>query len=112
LLFGDLAVFATLFSIYSFHRAGEKEIFAQSQQHLNRALGGTNTIVLLTSSLMLAFAARAIRRNELRKLAAPLVIGTIGLGLCFVGLKFVEYHSLLSKGFTPQRISSSCITSF
>lgn len=101
LLFGDLAVFATLFSIYSFHRAGEKEIFAQSQQHLNPTLGGTNTIVLLTSSLMLAFAARAIRRDDLRKLAAPLTVATIGLGLCFVGLKFVEYHSLLSKGFTP-----------
>lgn len=57
----------------------EKETFAQSQQHLTGALGGANTIVVLTSSLMLAFAAPAIRRNERRNLAAPLAVDTIGV---------------------------------
>ena len=101
LLLGDLMIFAALFSIFLLRRGAQHGVFAQSQQHLNRTLGFTNTIVLLTSSLMLVLAVRSMRRDQLRRFVAPLALSAATLGLCFVGVKALEYHALLSSGFGP-----------
>jgi nitric oxide reductase NorE protein len=101
LLFGDMAIFTTLFAVY-LHAFGQKPaLFAASQEHLNRNLGAANTLVLLTSSLLIVFATRAARRPAQRHLAARLTLAGVAVGSCFVVIKVLEYYEKLSTGITP-----------
>lgn len=101
LLFGDIVVFTALFTVY-LNRLGKNEaLFATSQDQLNRTFGAINTLILLTSSILVVFAARALRNERLRYLASRLtVVGAAG-GLCFVVVKVIEYHEKVSAGITP-----------
>ena len=101
LLFGDMLVFTVLFTVYLHQRGARPELFAESQGALNRALGATNTLVLLTSSILVVFATRALRRPELRYLARPLTLGGVLVGACFVVIKAFEYHEKVAAGITP-----------
>jgi len=101
LLFGDMLVFAILFTVYLHQRAAQPDLFARSQEVLNRALGATNTLVLLTSSLLVVFATRAIRRDEWRRYTHGLTLAGVGVGACFVVIKVFEYHEKVSAGVTP-----------
>jgi len=101
LLFGDMLVFTVLFTVYLHQRGIRPELFAESQGALNRALGATNTLVLLTSSILVVFATRALRRPELRYLARRLTLGGVLVGSCFVAIKAFEYHEKIAAGITP-----------
>ena len=101
LLFGDMLVFTVLFTVYLHQRGAKPDLFAHSQEALNRTLGATNTLVLLTSSLLVVFATRAIRRDEWRRYAHPLTLAGVGVGACFVVIKVFEYHEKVAAGITP-----------
>jgi len=101
LLFGDLGVFTTLFAVYLGNRGAQPELFAESQATLNRALGATNTLVLLTSSLFVVSAVRALRQGTSRRYAPRLIAAAIFCGLCFIAIKAFEYHDKLSHGLYP-----------
>ena len=101
LLFGDMMVFTVLFTVYLHQRGARPGLFAESQGALNRTLGATNTLVLLTSSILVVFATRALRRPELRYLARPLTLGGAAVGSCFVAIKAFEYHEKVTAGITP-----------
>lgn len=101
LLFGDMLVFTVLFTVYLSKRGATPNLFAQSQGALNRALGATNTLVLLTSSLLVVFATRAIRSDEWRPYAHRLTLAGAGVGACFVAIKAFEYHEKVQAGITP-----------
>lgn len=101
LLFGDMMVFTVLFTVYLHQRGARPHLFAVSQGALNRTLGATNTLVLLTSSILVVFATRALRRPESRHLARPLTLGGAAVGSCFVAIKVFEYHEKVTAGITP-----------
>ena len=101
LLFGDMMVFTVLFTVYLHQRGIHPALFAESQGALNRALGATNTLVLLTSSILVVYATRALRRPELRYLARRLTLGGVLVGSCFVVIKAFEYHEKIAAGITP-----------
>jgi nitric oxide reductase NorE protein len=101
LLFGDMAVFTFLFVVYLYQRGQETELFAQSQGQLNRTFGALNTLVLLTSSLLVVLATLAMRRDDARHYAHRLTIAGIGVGACFVVIKGFEYHEKIAAGITP-----------
>lgn len=101
LLFGDMAVFAVLFVVYLYRRGENRELFAQSQDTLNRTFGALNTLVLLTSSLLVVFAVHAVRSERWRHLASRLTVAGIAVGSCFVIIKVVEYHDKIATGITP-----------
>jgi nitric oxide reductase NorE protein len=101
LLFGDMAVFTILFAVYLNRRGENKELFAQSQDALNRTFGAVNTLVLLTSSLLVVFAVLALRTARWRHLAQRLTIGGVAVGSCFVIIKAFEYHEKIAAGITP-----------
>jgi nitric oxide reductase NorE protein len=92
LLFGDMAVFTILFGVYLHRRGENKQLFAQSQDALNRTFGAVNTLVLLTSSLLVVFAVLAMRSERWRHLARRLTLGGVAVGSCFVIIKVFEYH--------------------
>ena len=101
LLFGDMLVFTVLFAVYLHRRGAAPALFAESQGALNRALGATNTLVLLTSSILVVFATHALRRPELRYLARRLTLVGALVGACFVAIKAFEYHEKIEAGITP-----------
>jgi nitric oxide reductase NorE protein len=101
LLFGDLAVFTILFSVYLVERGKQPALFAASQVKLNQTFGAINTLVLLGSSLFVVFATRAIKTERLRSQAPLLTLGGTALGVCFVCIKATEYYQKISAGVTP-----------
>ena len=101
LLIGDMAVFAMLFAVYLSRRAQDRALFASSQSTLNRDFGALNTLVLLTSSLLVVFAVHALRTPHLRHLAQRLTLAGFGVGCLFVVIKGFEYHEKFSAGITP-----------
>lgn len=101
LLFGDMLVFTILFAVYLHRRGENKELFAQSQEALNRSFGAINTLVLLTSSVLVVFAVRALRSEQSRHLAHRLTVAGAGVGACFVVIKVFEYHEKVAAGITP-----------
>jgi nitric oxide reductase NorE protein len=100
LLLGDMAVFAILFAVYLGRRAHDRVLFASSQDTLNRDFGALNTLVLLTSSLLVVFAVHALRTPHLRHLAQRLTVAGFAAGCLFVVIKGFEYHQKFAAGIT------------
>lgn len=101
LLFGDLGLFSILFAVYLHERGKQPILFAESQETLNRSLGAINTLVLLTSSLLLVLATLAFRNAASRHHASRLIAGAAALGVTFIVIKVFEYHEKIAAGITP-----------
>lgn len=99
-LFGDMTVFAILFGVYLYYRGAQPELFDASQVRLNQTFGVVNTLVLLTSSLLVVTAVRAVRRDA-TDLARKLLYGAMALGLVFVANKAIEYSQKISHDLVP-----------
>ncbi len=86
----EVMFFGGLFAAYAVYRSIEPRAFIAASRHLDVALGGINTVVLLASSLCMALAVRA---SQLQR-RVPLVgflVATMVLGAAFLGIKAVEY---------------------
>lgn len=92
--------FAALFALYGAYRADLPRAFSQGIEHNDLALGTTNTVLLLTSSLTLALAVVHLQRGKTSN-AALLSGGTAMLGLAFLGVKTVEYLHHFESGVFP-----------
>lgn len=100
MILGDLFVFALLFGTVAYYRMLEPAVFHTSQEAVNQALGLTNTIALLTSSLFVAKGLAAARSG--RTAAATLWIRcATALGALFVVIKLIEYAQKGAEGFYP-----------
>jgi len=99
-LFGDMIVFGIFFATFMYQRSLDPDLFDESRRTLSLGIGLTNTLVLLTSSLFVVTAVRAIRSSE-RLAARWLLVGALVCGLAFVGLKAIEYTAKVNEGHTP-----------
>jgi nitric oxide reductase NorE protein len=99
----DATLFALLFFQFSLDRSSHVALFDAGQRELLVPLGAVNTVVLVTSSWLLASAVRAAHQRNARR-ATRLIAGTVLLGLLFAVLKVAEYQVELSSGHT---VSSS-----
>src|SRR3954463_7034685 len=81
-LFGDMVVFGVFFATFMYQRALAPELFDASRRTLSTGIGLANTLVLLTSSLFVVTAVRAIRTSD-RLAARWLLIGALCCGLMF-----------------------------
>lgn len=99
LILSELAVFGVAFVGFAVARALDPALFDAGQAHLDRLLGGINTMVLVTSGWLAARAVearRASRRGASRRhLAAAAAIGSV-----FLAIKGVEYASTIGAGCT------------
>jgi nitric oxide reductase NorE protein len=87
--------------VYLQARGHNRELFAHSQTALNKNFGAINTLVLLTSSLLIVMAGHAIRSARWAHLAQRLTLAGAAVGACFVVIKIVEYHDKVAGGITP-----------
>jgi heme/copper-type cytochrome/quinol oxidase subunit 3 len=97
LLASEVVIFGGLLASYIMHRIGHPE-WAHYAIHTNVWAGGTNTLVLLSSSLSAVLAHQAAQlKNGPR--AANLLLVTVGGGATFLCVKSVEWGHEISEGF-------------
>ena len=96
----EILLFGGLFCAYAIYRANHPEIFVFAHQYLDKVLGGTNTVILLCSSLTMAWAVRAAQLGQ-RKLQITLLALTLLGGFGFMGIKYVEYKAKWEHGLLP-----------
>src|SRR5438270_671090 len=98
----EVLFFGGLFLGYTIYRFTYGQIFVETSRKLDVLLGGSNTAVLLVSSLLMAFAVRAAKLDQ-RRMLTWLLIGTALLGCVFMSIKGVEYHKDYIDHLVPGR---------
>jgi len=88
----EVLMFGGLFCAYSVYRHNHPEVFDYAHKYLNRILGAINTLVLITSSLTMAWGVRAAQRGKRGQLVVLLALTVIG-GAIFMGIKSIEYST-------------------
>ena len=99
MVLGDMVIFAGYFVVFMIYRAMNRQEFLVAQQHLNITVGVINTVVLLTSSWLIARAVQAVRSGRLEQ-AVSLVLASGAGGVVFIGLKSYEWYSKIIAGHT------------
>ncbi|HEX9291045.1 MAG TPA: cytochrome c oxidase subunit 3 family protein [Anaeromyxobacteraceae bacterium] len=102
----ELLLFGGLFTGYAVYRFLYPETFAEASEHLSVAAGTINTVVLITSSLTVALAHHFVEQRRGR-LAAVLLLVTLGFALAFLGIKAWEWTTDFHEGLLPGRHFSS-----
>jgi len=98
----ETLLFGALLALYASYRAMYPADFAAAVAHNDVAIGTTNTLVLITSSLTVALAVSAVRR-DLPRLAGWLLAASVALGGVFLALKGLEYAEHFREGILPGR---------
>jgi len=96
----EIMFFGGLFAGYAVYRSAYPDAFAEGSLHLSLALGGTNTVILIASSLTMALGVRAAQLGDNRATAWWL-IATLGLGSAFLVIKVFEYHHKYVEHLIP-----------
>lgn len=97
LIVGDMTLFSLLFGLFLYYRSGNPALFTASQAQLNQMLGLVNTLLMLTSSWLVASGVQAARRGD-AKLLQQCFRWAILCGAAFLGVKVQEYGEKISAG--------------
>ncbi len=92
-------MFTLLFCVFLYYRAADPVVFSTGQLHLNRAYGGINTLILLTSSWFVAAGVHKVRQGDGAE-ASRLFTATIACGAAFATIKLLEYGEKIIAGHT------------
>jgi len=93
----EVLMFGGLFCAYTIFRANHPEIFHYGHRFLDVKLGAINTVVLICSSLTMAWAVRAAQLGQKALLMTMLAL-TLACACGFMGIKFVEYRAKFEHG--------------
>jgi Heme/copper-type cytochrome/quinol oxidase, subunit 3 len=99
-LLTEVMFFGGLFLAYTIYRTIYPQGFLYGSHLLNVQLGGTNTVVLIVSSLTMAMAVYYSQKGETKKLIGFLT-ATLLLGLAFLVIKYFEYASKIHDNLFP-----------
>lgn len=110
-ILAELLAFGVFFLAYAFARARNPALFDAAQAGLDRQSGLINTLLLVSSSALVAHAVSLVRRGEAdaARRAASALLGAIACGLGFVVVKSCEYASHFAGGM---ELSSSTFSMF
>ena len=93
----EILFFSGLFVAYTLYRSHHPEIFAQAHIFLDKVLGAINTVVLLFSSLTMAWAVRSAQLGK-NRMCAIMVLITMVCASIFLGVKAIEYSHKWDMG--------------
>lgn len=96
----EIMFFGGLFAAYTVYRSSYPDAFLEASRHLQVALGGINTAVLIFSSLTMALAVRAAQLGK-NKATANYMVATLLLGTVFLGVKAFEYYHKFLEHHVP-----------
>jgi len=95
---GEIAIFGSIFAIYFLFRL-KYSAWHEPLSHISVLPGAINTVILLTSSFLMLKAQRSSYIGNVK----GMVMGGGGallLGLLFLIVKYYEYYTHISHGFT------------
>jgi len=93
----EILLFGGLFSAYAVYRGNHPEVFLYAHKFLSVPLGALNTMILITSSLTMAWAVRAAQLGKRRLLIVMLSL-TLAGACGFLGVKAIEYEQKWKHG--------------
>ncbi len=96
----EVLMFGGLFVAYGIFRGLYPEMFHEAHKMLAVKMGGLNTVVLITSSLTMAFAVSATQKGR-RQQAILCLSATFFLACCFLVVKYFEYSHKFHDGLLP-----------
>jgi cytochrome c oxidase subunit 3 len=99
-LITEVLFFGGMFASYAVYRNMYLDAFASTSQYMNVILGGTNTAVLICSSLTMVLAVRAAQLSNRKHLQLFLIL-TMIFGTAFLVIKGFEYHAKWVEGLVP-----------
>jgi cytochrome c oxidase subunit 3 len=99
-LLTEVLFFGGIFFAYLLYRMWYFDAFAEASRDLDLVLGGFNTVVLIGSSLTMAFAVRAAQTGSSSGTVRWLIL-TMFLGAVFLGVKVIEYSHKFEVGHVP-----------
>lgn len=99
-LYSEIMLFTGLFILFAAYFKEYRPDFIRSGQELNIVFGIVNTIILLTSSFMVAASITAIRQAR-KNLAITFLIVAILLGIAFLANKYFEWGHKIHLGIYP-----------
>ena len=96
----EILMFGGLFCAYAIFRGNHQDVFLYGYGALDKFWGATNTVVLLTSSLTMAWAVRAAQLGK-QKLLLGMLIATFLGGVGFMCIKGAEYKAKWDHNLFP-----------
>jgi cytochrome c oxidase subunit III len=99
-LITEVLFFGGMFAGYAVYRNMYPAAFADTSRYMDVVLGGTNTAVLICSSLTMALSVRAAQLSKQRDLILFLIL-TMIFGCIFLGIKWIEWHSKWVEHLVP-----------
>jgi len=96
LIASEIVIFGGLLGSYILLRTFHHD-WASEAEHTNVIAGGTNTFILLTSSLFAVFAHHSAEHGDGKKAAKYLWLTVLG-GACFLCVKSVEWYHEIHEG--------------
>ena len=96
----EILFFGGLFLAYIVYRAWYPELYSAASDQLDTLMGSINTIVLIGSSVSVAFAIRAAQTDQKKKIIINLAI-TLILATTFMVIKYFEYMAKFEHGVYP-----------
>lgn len=96
----EILMFGGLFAAFIIFKSFDTKVFILAHEHLNKVMGGANTVVLLTSSLTMALAVRSAQLSRKSQTSGYLVV-TILCALAFLVVKYFEYSQKIEHGLLP-----------
>lgn len=98
LIFGDMILFSVFFITFFVYRMQEYDVFVAGHQMMNVRFGVLNTLLMVTSSLFVALATRALRRSLPH--AQRWIAAAIACGVAFCIVKVFEYGDKIAHHIT------------
>jgi cytochrome c oxidase subunit 3 len=99
-LLTEIMFFGGLFTAYLIYRNWYYPAFVAGSHQLNVIWGTTNTVVLILSSFTMAMGVWCAETRRKSGLVLCLIL-TFILGLCFLGIKAIEYSEKIEKHHVP-----------
>ena len=98
-VFADMMAFGLFFTLFTFGRISNPELYESSRQALNPMFGLFNTLVLLTSSWFVVLAVHAASRGSRHRVMRYLLLAIV-VGGCFAVSKIYEYIEKFRAGIS------------
>ncbi|MEI6236673.1 MAG: cytochrome c oxidase subunit 3 [Planctomycetota bacterium] len=100
-LASEMMFFTGMLGSYIVLRFAQPQVFHEEAMKLNWALAALNTVILISSSLTMAFAVKKTAENKQPE-AAKFLLFTFLLGGLFLVFKSVEYGMKIEHGILPK----------
>ncbi|MHC4443858.1 MAG: cytochrome c oxidase subunit 3 [Planctomycetota bacterium] len=100
-LFTEILLFGTLFIAYAVYLNKYRWDFQSASGQLDKLIGATNTLILLTSSLTMALSIAALLRSNKKRSLAMLAV-TLLFAFAFLGIKSYEWEHKFAHDIYPK----------